>query len=49
MMIAGQGHVVVGTTDTPCKNITMEPEPEEVQIQWLLKVRYEIIIISILQ
>jgi glycerol-3-phosphate dehydrogenase len=32
-----QGHVLVGTTDKPCKNISMRPEPEEDQILWLLK------------
>ena len=35
-LLPWQGHVVVGTTDSPCDNITMRPEPEEKQIQWLL-------------
>ena len=35
-LLPWQGHVVVGTTDTVCDNITMRPEPEEKQIQWLL-------------
>ena len=35
-LLPWQGHVVVGTTDSPCSNIDMRPEPEEKQILWLL-------------
>lgn len=35
-LLPWQGHVLVGTTDSPCPNIDMRPIPEEQQIQWLL-------------
>lgn len=36
-LLPWQGHVVVGTTDSPCSNISMQPVPPEKEIQWLLK------------
>lgn len=35
-LLPWQGHVLVGTTDSPSPNINMRPQPEEKQIQWLL-------------
>lgn len=35
-LLPWEGHVLVGTTDTPCPDINMRPVPEEEQIQWLL-------------
>ena len=36
-LLPWQGHVLVGTTDTPTDDMSMKPEPAEKQIQWLLK------------
>lgn len=35
-LLPWQGHVLVGTTDSPAPVIDMRPVPEEAQIQWLL-------------